>query len=226
MKRLKYRHLFYGKTIPVMFSLFGAYLVITVLFTVLPYNIEGEMIYMYLIIASIAIIFLTLAVDYAVIHHLKPDEKKKIAEASPPEWKKLPDRMKKKFKVNKKDSLISAAVAIGIELIVAFIVLLSDGMETMLVSLAVLLPITLICLGIYAVYEHIWANMDDSAIYTRIEIDHSFKGERTRFGRRYYIVFYLPDGKYVLETPYHLSKNIIVIKYKCFLRWENEDTFI
>lgn len=187
MKRLKYRHLFYGKSIPVLLSIFGVFFIIT-LITAL--DIIGSIALG--IIGSIALILLTLAVDYAVIHHLKPDEKKKIAEASPPKWKKLPDRMKKKFRIDKKASLISTAVAIGIELIVSFIVLLSDGVQTMLVSLEVLLPVTLICLAVYAVWEHIWANMDDSAIYTRIEVDHSFKGERIRFGRRNYIVFYLP----------------------------------
>ena len=220
MKRLKYRHLFYGKSIPVLLSIFGVFFIIT-LITAL--DIIGSIALG--IIGSIALILLTLAVDYAVIHHLKPDEKKKIAEASPPKWKKLPDRMKKKFRIDKKASLISTAVAIGIELIVSFIVLLSDGVQTMLVSLEVLLPVTLICFAVYAVWEHIWANMDDSAIYTRIEVDHSFNGERTRFGRRNYIVFYLPDGKYVLETDGYSSKNIFVIKYKCFIRWEDADIF-
>ncbi|MDE5763990.1 MAG: hypothetical protein K2N49_00865 [Ruminococcus sp.] len=228
MKRLKHRHLFHGKSLPVIFSLFWAFLVIIILFTVLPYNIESDMIYLYLIAGSLAIILLTLAVDYAVIHHLKPDEKKKITEASPLEWKKLPDRMKKKFQFNKKDYLILTAAAIGLELIIAFFIMLSDGMETMLVSLAVIIPATLICLAIYAVYEYIWANMDDSAIYAEIEVDHSFDGERTRGGRKKFIVFYLPDGKYVLELTcrYPVPKNIVIIKYKSFIRWENADKFI
>lgn len=229
MKRLKYRHLFYGKSILVMFSLFGAFFVITSVIAI--DTIKNESGYIYLAIGSIALILLTLAVDYAVIHRLKPDEKKKIAEASPPKWKKLPDRMKKKFRIDKKESLISTAVAIGLELIVAFIVMLSDGVQTMLVSLEVLTPVTLICLAIYAIWEYIWANMDDSAIYTRIEVDHSFKVKyTTRGGRmdyRNYIVFYLPDGKYVLEVSAgFVSKNIVVIKYKCFIRWEDANKFI
>ncbi|MDE7364903.1 MAG: hypothetical protein K2N27_08515 [Ruminococcus sp.] len=224
MKRLKYRHLFYGKSIPVMFSLFGAFFVITLVIGL--YAITNESGYIYLLIGSIALILLTLAVDYAVIHRLNPDEKEKIAEASPPEWKKFPDRLKKKFRIDKKDSLISTAVVIGIELIIAFFVMLSDGVQAMLVSLAILLPVTLICLAVYAVWEHIWANMDNSAIYTRIEVDHSFEGEMTRGGRRKFIVFYLPDGKYVLETYGYPPKNIIVIKYKHFIRWEDANRFI
>lgn len=224
MKRLKYRHLFYGKTIPIILSLFGVFFIIANIIAI--YIIKNEWGYIYIAIESIALILLTLAVDYAIIHHLKPDEKKKIAEASPPKWKKLPDRMKKKFHINKKDSLISTAVAIGLNFIVAFIVLLADGVETMLVSLVVLLPVTLIVLACYAVWEHIWANMDDTAIYTRIEVDHWFYGEMTRGGRRTFIVFYLPDGKYVLETYGTTPKNIVVIKYKCFIRWEDEIRFI
>lgn len=224
MKRLKYRHLFYGKSIPVMFSLFGVLLLI-ISVTALDI-IKNESGYIYFLIGSIALILLTLAVDYAVIHRLKPDEKKKIAESSLPKWKKLPDKMKKKFRIDKKNSLISMTAAIGLELTAAFIVMLADGVQTMLVALEVLMPVTLICFAVYAVWEHIWANMDDSAIYTRIEVDHSFEGERTRGGRRHFIVFYLPDGKYVLETYGIPPKNIVVIKYKRFIRWEDANRFI
>ncbi len=227
MKRLKYRHLFYGKITPVFLSIFAVFLVITSIDVILLDYIENELYYIYLPIGSISIILLTLFVDYAIIHHLKPEEKKKIAETGMPEWKKLPDRMKKKFRIDKKDSLISTAVLIGLELIVAFIVLLADGITTMLVSLEVLLPVTFIVLACYAVWEHIWANMDDSAIYTRIKVDHSFLGERLRGGgRRTFIVFYLPDGKYVLETYGTIPQNIVVIKYKCFIRWEDAYRFI
>lgn len=224
MKRLKYRHLFYGKSIPVMLSLLGVLLLITSV-TALDI-IKNELGYIYFLTGSIALILLTLAVDYAVIHRLKPDEKKKIAESSLPKWKKLPDKMKKKFRIDKKNSLISMAAAIGLELTAAFIVMLADGVQTMLVALEVLMPVTLICFAVYAVWEHIWANMDDSAIYTRIEVNHSFEGERTRGGRRHFIVFYLPDGKYVLETYGIPPKNIVVIKYKCFIRWEDAYRFI
>lgn len=224
MKRLKYRHLFYGKSIPVMLSLFGVLLLII---SVPALDIiKNELGYIYFLTGSIALILLTLAVDYAVIHRLKPDEKKKIAESSLPKWKKLPDKMKKKFRIDKKNSLISMAAAIGLELTAAFIVMLADGVQTMLAALEVLMPVTLICFAVYAVWEHIWANMDDSAIYTKIEVDHSFEGERTRGGRRHFIVFYLPDGKYVLETYGIPPKNIVVIKYKCFIRWEDSYRFI
>lgn len=226
MKRLKYRHLFYGKSIPVIISMFAVFFVIIVV-TALD-TIKNESGYIYFLIGSIAVILITLAVDYAVIHRLKPDEKKKITEASPPEWKKIPDRMKEKFRTDKETSLIASAFVIGFELIFAFFVMLADGVQTMLVTLAVILPVTLICFAVYAVWEHIWENMDDSAIYTEIEVDHSFEGERKRGGgRRKYIVFYLPDGKYVLEIYSDFPpKNIVVIKYKCFIRWEYADKFI
>ena len=226
MKRLKYRHLFYGESIPVIFSMFVACLVIIAMLDIVLNNMEYG--FMYLSVVSIAVILLTLVVDYVIIHHLTPDEKKKITEASPPEWKRLPDRMKDEFQTDKKSSLISSAIVIGFVLIFAFLVMLSKGVETMLITLAVILPVTLICLAIYAIWEHIWANMDDSAIYTKIEVDHAFEGERLRFGgRRKFIVFYLPDGKYVLETDdYFPPANIIVIKYKCFIRWEDANKFI
>lgn len=226
MKRLKHRHLFYGKSIPVIISMFAAFFVIIVITFIALDTIENESCYIYILIVSIAIMWLTLAVDYAIIHHLKPDEKKKIAEASPPVWKKLPDRMKKKFHIDKKSSLISSAVLIGLELIFFFFIMLIKGVETMLVGLAVVLPVTLICLACYAVWEHIWANMDNTAIYTRIEVDHWFYGEMARGGRRKYIVFYLPDGKYVLETFGIPPQNIVVIKYRCFIRWDDDIRFI
>ncbi|MDE6519545.1 MAG: hypothetical protein K2K91_03665 [Ruminococcus sp.] len=222
MKRLKYRHLFYGKIIPIMLSIFGAFFVMTPILD----TIKNKWGYIYHMIGSVALILLTLAVDYAVIHRLKPDEKKKIAEASPLKWKKFPDRFKKKFRIDKKEALIYMANLIGLELIAALIVMIAGGVTAMLVSLEILLPATLICLATYAVWEHIWANMNDSAIYTRIEVDHSFEGEMARGGRRKFIVFYLPDGKYVLETYGYIPKNIIVIKYKRFIRWEDANRFI
>ncbi|MCM1314249.1 MAG: hypothetical protein NC205_03260 [Prevotella sp.] len=226
MKRLKYRHIFLGQSIPIIFSMFVAcFVIIAISYIVLKSMEDG---FMYLSVVSIAIILLTLVVDYVIIHHLTPDEKKKIAGASPPEWKKLPDRMKDEFQTDKKLFLISSAIVIGFELIFAFFVMLSKGVETMFVTLAVILPVTLICLAIYAIWEHIWGNMDDSAIYTKIEVDHAFEGERLRFGgRRKFIVFYLPHGKYVLETDdYFIPRNIVVIKYKCFIRWEDANKFI
>ncbi|MCM1132254.1 MAG: hypothetical protein NC340_02160 [Ruminococcus flavefaciens] len=224
MKRLKYRHLFYGKSLPLIISLFSTCLAVT---SVTAINIiKSEWGYIYLAIGSVVFFLLILAVCYAVIHRLKPDEKKKIAEASPLKWKKLPDCMKKKFHIDKKSSLISSAVLIGLELIFFFFIMLIKGMETMLVGLEVALPVTLICLACCAVWEHIWANMDNTAIYTRIKVDHWFYGERTRGGRRKYIVFYLPDGKYVLETFGIPPQNIVVIKYKCFIRWDDDIRFI
>lgn len=223
MKRLKYRHLFYGKSIPVILSIFAVFFVITAVIAI--DTIVNDLYYIYLLIGSIALILLTLVMNYVIIHRLKPEEKKKIAKASPPKWKKLPDRMKKKFRIDKKASLISSAILIGLELLVAFIAMLADGIQTMLVTLAVLIPSTIIVLACIAVWEHIWANMDDSAIYTKIAVDHVFRGTRTRGGWRYYAVFYLPDGKYVLEFPTKFIKNIVVIKYKCFIRVEDADIY-
>lgn len=224
MKRLKYRHLFYGNSLPLIISIFGA---CSVAISVTALDIiKSEWGYIYLLTGSTALIPLILVVGYAVIHRLKPDEKKKIAEASMPEWKKLPDRMKERFHIDKKSSLISTAVLIGFELIAALIVMIAKGAETMLVSIAVALPVTLIVLACCAVWEHIWANMDDTAIYTKIEVDHWFYGERTKGGRKKFIVFYLPDGKYVLETYSTIPKNIVVIKYRCFIRWEDAVIFI
>lgn len=222
MKRLKYRHLFYGKSIPIIISMFVVFFIITEVTALV--TIKSE----YLLIGSIAVILFALIINYVVIHHLMPDEKKKIAESNPPDWKKLPERMKEKFQTDKKASLISSASIIGFEFVFAFFVMLLKGIETMLGFLEISLSITLICLAIYAAWEHIWENMDDSAIYTEIQVDHSFEGERVRGGgRRKYIVFYLSDGKYVLEIYGDFPpKKIIVIKYKCFIRWEDANKFI
>ncbi|MDE6539619.1 MAG: hypothetical protein K2K66_05470 [Ruminococcus sp.] len=226
MKRLKYRHLFLGQSIPVIFSMFVAcFVIIAILYIVLNSMEDG---FMYLPVVSIVVILLTLVVDYVIIHHLTPDEKKKIAGASPPEWKRLPDRMKEKFQTDKIAFLFSVAIVLAFEMVVAFFVLLSEGVKVMLITLAIVVPATIVFCVVLEVWEYIWANMDDSAIYTKIEVDHAFEGERLRFGgRRKFIVFYLPDGKYVLETDSDfIPANIVVIKYKCFIRWEDANKFI
>ncbi|MCM1506692.1 MAG: hypothetical protein NC177_06110 [Ruminococcus flavefaciens] len=225
MKRLKYRHIFLGQSVPVIFSMFVASLAIIAISDIVLRKMEDG--FMYLPVGSVAVILLTLVIDYFIIHHLTPDEKKKIAGASPPEWKRLPDEMKSKFQTNKKAFLFAVAIVLGFEIAVAFFVLLSEGAKTMLITFAVIVSATIIFCAFFAVWEHIWANMDDSAVYTKIEIDHSFKGERRKQGgRRKFIVFYLPDGKYVLETDSDfIPANIVVIKYKCFIRWEDANKF-
>ena len=226
MKRLKYRHLFYGKSAPVIFSMFVAFLVIISMSYIVLNSMEDG--FMYLSVLSIAVILLTLVIDYIIIHHLTLDEKKKIDESNPPDWKKLPDRMKEKFQTDKRAFLFSVAIVFVFELVVAFFVLLREGVKIMLITLVVVVSATIIFCVVFAVLEHIWANMDDSAIYTKIEVDHAFEGERLRFGgRRKFIVLYLPDGKYVLETDSDfIPENIVVIKYKCFIRWEDANKFI
>lgn len=226
MKRLKYRHIFLGQSVPVIFSMVVAFLIIIEMSCIILNDMEDG--FMYLSFVSIAVILLTLVIDYFIIHHLTPDEKKKIAGASPPEWKRLPDEMKQKFQTDIRTTLFSVAIVLVFELVVAFFVLLSEGVKTMLITLAVVVPATIIFCAFFAVWEHIWANMDDSAVYTRIEVDHAFEGERRRHGgRRKFIVFYLPDGKYVLETDdYSIPANIVVIRYKCFIRWEDANKFI
>lgn len=226
MKRLKYRHIFLGQSVPVIFSMFVAFLIIIEMsYIILNYMEDG---FIYLLFGSVAVILITLVIDYFIIHHLTPDEKEKIAGASPPEWKRLPDEMKSKFQTDIKATLFSVAIVFGFELVISFFVLLSEGVKTMLITLAVAVPVTIIFCAFFAVWEHIWANMDDSAVYTRIEVDHAFEGERRKHGgRRKFIVFYLPDGKYVLETDdYSIPANIVVIRYKCFIRWEDANKFI
>ncbi|MDE6832729.1 MAG: hypothetical protein K2J39_00550, partial [Ruminococcus sp.] len=213
--------------VPVTFSIFVAcFVIIAMARIILNNNMENG--FMYLAIVSSAVIFLTFVIDYVIIHHLTPDEKKKISGASPPEWKQLPDRMKSNFQTDKRAFLFSVVVVLVFEFVVAFFVLLREGFKTMLITLAVVVSATIIFCVVFAVWEHIWANMDDSAVYAKIEVDHAFEGERLRFGgRRKFIVFYLPDGKYVLETDSNfIPENIVVIKYKCFIRWENANKFI
>lgn len=208
-----------------IFSMFIASLAIIAISDIVLRKMEDG--FKYLPAVSIAVILITLVIDYFIVHHLTPEEKEKIAGASPPEWKSLPDRMKSKFYTDKRATLFAVAIAFGFEFVIFLILLLSEGVETMLITLAVVVSATIIFCVIFAVWEHIWANMDDSAVYTRIEIDHAFEGERKYRGRRKFIVFYLPDGKYVLETDSCVvPANIIVIKYKCFIRWEDANKFI
>lgn len=220
MKKLKYQYLFHGKTITVFLSLIPAFLSPAIV-----YELTGNSEILSIIIIT-SLIFATLCIDYAVIHRLKPDEKKKIASAKAPVWEKITPKIRRRLKTNVKDFLKTSAYLLGLELAISVIVLIAGGLETMLVCIAVVIPVTLVILACIGVWEYIWSNMGDSAVYTEIKIDHWYLGERTRGGRRKYIVFYLPDGKYVLECFGIPPESIVVVKYKCFIRWDDSIRYI
>lgn len=226
MKRLKYKHLFYGKTTPVFISTFVVFIIVCSLSMSVLGEFKQEHIFAYFLIISIGSVFLTLAVNYAIIHHLTPEEKKKIAESSPPKWKKIPDRMKKHFKENVKGLFIWTVIIITAEAVLSIITGLSHDLTSTLIVFASLVGITIIVFVCIGINEHIWANMDDSAIYAKIKVDHCFLGERRRGGRDRFLVFYLPDGKYVLQHYSIEPKEIVIIKYKCFIRIEDSSILI
>ena len=73
--------------------------------------------------------------------------------------------------------------------------------------------------------SRVWYDADSSAVYTTVPIDHFF--DVTRHGKHEtwidsYLVFYLPDGRYILKAPQNSGSadSVTIIKYRGMLRWE------
>ena len=94
--------------------------------------------------------------------------------------------------------------------------------------------IAFICLLIRKGIGANWLNMDDSAVWIKVPIDHMYdvthhsrSGSYRRFGgydREWttsYLVFYLPDGKYILPVPKGGGDNntVVIVKYGRSVTW-------
>lgn len=155
--------------------------------------------------------------------HLNREERQLVAEAQPPEWRPLSQRDYDHFRAEGYFSrFLGVYVWLGLLAVFVIVYMLAEP-EAMPLFAAFWIIAGVIVL-FTLLDHHFWQNMDESAECAEILVERSYSREiRVRFNSytHYYLVCYLPDGKYILhdEQSYGCASSIRVIQYKHRIRW-------
>ena len=229
MKRLKYQSPFGGHQYPLIITLICASAICPIgLISDLPFPLRLPMVLSPLIAPVVC---------YFIIHHLTPDEKHMIENMAYPLWQPVTQEIKARVCAEQSDSQMSlssiliAGVTTGGFAAVFCILPGKRGRralaspETAVVIGMIVAVITVIYLMISKGVGANWLEIDDSAVYLQIPIDHMYDVEHHgRYGRTWvesYLVFYQPDGRYILHAPRGSGdcNTVTVVKYGKALTW-------
>lgn len=221
MKRLKYRCLFGGKQYPII----AAYIsVVLAPLLALALNIPENMLLPLLVILPAA----ALIISFYIEHRLDDTERAITEQSVEPLWYPITEQIADQVRTKQKSPL---------EVLTPVFIL--GGTATLFWLLPVKLnrisPMTLafpifvwLCIGLFVVWRYLhaasWKEIDATAVYTVVPIHHMYDVEhRNKYRRWYksYLVFYLPDGRYVLPAPEGSgsAKFLIIVKFRDDLTW-------
>ncbi len=218
MKRLKYACLFGGHQYPYYLCMCGIALPAFLLGTkrVTPSAAFGMM---------ILLPFIVLAVCRLMIQRLRPEEAEKIAASVPPLW--LPADAALLRDLHAQVPAFSTAAIVGISCAAALSPLsfIPDDQGNMHFSIFLICALAVVLILLLdGRRRNLWRQADETAAYAVIPIDHMY--ELTHFYRRStrrvsYLVFYQPDGRYVLRAkPGSGGKDFIaVIQFRGSVFW-------
>lgn len=227
MKRLKYAHPFCGKVFPFYIMLFAF---IGGMLTSISFDAENPMIWGILLALAAG------ALSAFILHIPDDHDRAAIANADYPLWETPSEELlhslrlaARSYQLSVPIMLVIAAVAGG----VALLVLISRGKHgreplmtpTQAFPIALVVgSVTFVVVLVYQLRTRIWEQIDETAVCATIPIDHFFDLTRHgRYGKTWtdsYLVFYLPDGKYIIKAKEGsgLADNVTVIKYRGMLR--------
>ena len=221
MKRLKYVCPFGGKEYPV-YAVIGALLlsmIIGVFENVSPRTMLAMVIFFPLIAVVVCFFF---------EHRLTDGEMQIMSESSYPLWNPVPPELRAlvadRHRTIPTALLIICVTAVLCVMPVSFMTRSGDG-----ISVGPLVVVALIIGGailVDSMRRSAWMNMDDSAVFTLVPIDHMYdvehKNNRSRITTySSYMVFYLPDGRYVLPVKKGegATDTLAIFKYRGFVTW-------
>lgn len=227
MKRLKYSCPFGGKQYPWIVAACSAFIMPFVLLSFDSSTAISSMIW-----APIC----ALVICFFIEQHLTPDERAIIAETEPPLWNlatpELIDEIRREENKNPTRELTAAGIFAGM---ICLMVIYVFGLTELSLILCLLIALGCIFLLIHAMRQsEIWAQIDDSAVYIDVPIHHMYDVKHTSSSRRRhswfsstrvwyvsYIVFYLHDGRYVLQAPKGSGSAdmVRIIKFRNSIRW-------
>ena len=236
MKKLKFRHPFNGKQYPLI-------LAVTVGFAA-PFVTLAAHLDLDFTAVMIPAFLLTLVICFLIEHRLSGEEKQIVAETPMPLWH--PVNAFVRAKIGSKfegtqfslTGMTAGSVCIGAAIFV--IGILPSRHSTEFRDPAAVLPFAVAAAVIGFVVMIIvkgrganWLEIDESAMYTVIPVHHCFdvKHHSRRFLRRTwyesYLVFYQPDGRYVLKIPNGVTgcQSVIVVLFRGAVTWLPVDAY-
>jgi len=221
MKRLKYYCPFGGKNYPV-YAVCGSLMLAMVIGAI--ENLRP--------LTALAVTLLlplaALIACYFYEHRLTDGEMQIMAESSYPLWHPVPDELKELLR--HRHASPSPTLVFGAVVGVLFTILLSLNMGGFRTFNVTPLFFTAFVLIVVFIFDYLrrsaWLNMDDSAVFALVPIDHMYdvehRNSRTRtVSFTSYMVFYLPDGRYVLRVKKGEGDCDTLAIFKCrgFLTW-------
>jgi len=227
MKRLKYLHPFAGKVFPL--HIMGAAFIVGI-FLPLKFDFGDPA------VCGIVLSLAAGAIMSVILHIHDEHDKDAIANASYPLWNPLPDKMLANIRQTEQLNQISVKVMLmiagGIGGVIFVLMLLPNKHDTSLTrkpeqAFTIALMIGSVAFGVILALQfrsRIWEQIDETAVYTKIPIDHFY--DVTHHGKRgekwivSYIVFYLPDGKYIIKAKEGSgwAENVTVVRFRSMIR--------
>lgn len=229
MKRLKRQNLFGGKSYPLYIAIACAFfLTPTGLMTDLPMLIR---------IPLMLSPLLSLMICFVIFHALSPEEKQIIREMDYPLWQPVTPEIKARVCAEQSGTQLSLTAMLVSSGVAGFMVMMicllpSKRRHESLVSPQVSLIIGIAAAIAMFLYLMIskgiganWLLIDDSAMFLQVPIDHMYDvthhGKRGRTWTTSYLVFYQPDGRYILRAPAGSGdcNTVTVVKFGKALTW-------
>ena len=187
---------------------------------------------------------LTMIACLIIERSLSPEERRLIAESQSPLWHPINENVRRKLMSkydNTQISVVSMAVSSAVIGVIVFVLGILPGRHSLeFKDPAVILPIAAGAAVISFVFLLLrkgrgasWLDIDETATYTVIPVHHcydvthysrnrmrslssnSFDSSFFRTWITRYLVFYQPDGRYVLRIPENTGECVAVILVSC-----------
>ncbi len=225
MKRLRFYSPFHGHYWPLIAAVISA-----IAAGAVAVSNEWPAAVVYLLLLSVPIV--VLAVSYIIIQMPSRAEREMIANAAYPLWVQADEKILRAVKDQKQQlspGVIRVLIALGLLAVSSLVPKYSSEPEF---GAAIVFAMTgMFVLGADMLLRHKWQSADQSALMTVIPIDHRFDIKHSRrFGNigserwewfRHYLVFYLPDGRYVLPAGANAgyAEVLIIVQYNGMYAW-------
>lgn len=219
MKRLKIQCPFGGKTYPAIASAVVGFAALT--FCSFNMNLPWDS----TVLAMVLAVFVVLLLCYGWEQHLTPAEEEAIANAQYPLWEPVNEDIVDRVRSLKWFISLNGALAGCLFLFLGLITGLPNLVREGGFGISALLfLIGMIIITVDFFRCMLWRSIDETAVYTFIPIDHMYDVTHHHNDGDYttsYLVFYLPDGKYVLRARAGSGDYgaIAVVKFHHMITW-------
>ncbi|HBI85699.1 MAG TPA: hypothetical protein DDX71_05355 [Ruminococcus sp.] len=217
MKRLKFQCLYGGKMYP-LYAAMASFFVAPLMVGPAMQSFAAALVVMFIMPV------ITLIVCYFIEQHLTVAERAIVEETAYPLWMPAPFELleaARNYK-SKPSAFIFAAIVplIGLEL---GCLLPERGDSNPTLAGFILLLFAGLCLLDWYLRGE-WQHADSSTVYTKVDIHHMYDVEHHNKSNSWmesYLVFYQPDGRYVLHAPKGMGdvKSIYILKYRGMVIW-------